>query len=285
MDPFKSDSDRLCLLVDGLPKELIVREWPDEYPGTYATWAEACGHPQGERGCKTCGLGGTCPFHALWDALISSVVRELDKTHHISRRSPARHLCVCQDSVHRGSTYPTRQGTGCMRQGESGKTFRERVMEKWGSKIDLSELPDEEPDLAHEDTIFLYGSSPSYRCYVSRHEGCEDGPGMPEDGCTCSCHGGPREKSCGSLGDHDPHDDCWGNGPFRKDRRQEWLTEKRREAGFCTCNSREIDEQGNRLHYEDCPMDGPAAQFHFHQSLDPELEKKIFEKYTKEQSE
>ncbi len=246
------DSDRLSAIIDSLPKDMIVREWPDDYAGTYATWADACGHPQGKRGCLACGLGGTCPFRAMWDALVSSVVREVDKRYTLHQRPPATHLCVCTDSVHRGSTCPRK----CpLREGESGKTFRERVMEKWGGKLDLSDLPDEEPDLNHEDALFVYGRRPSYRCYVSRHEDCEEGPGQPEDGCTCACHGGPREVSCGSLGDHDPHDECWGNGPFRKDMRREWLKQKREEAGLCTCNSREIDDKGNRLHYLECAME------------------------------
>lgn len=273
---------RLSPIVDSLPTEMIVREWPDEYPGTYASWAESIGHPVNDRGrCKTCGLAITCPLRALWDALISTVVREVDKLYTIHRRPPAAHLCVCSDSVHSGRTCPTRQPHGCPREGESGKTFRERCMEKWGARgLELDDLPDEEPDLNHEDVLFVFGSSPSYRCYVSRHEDCEDGPGEPEDGCTCACHGGPREVSCGALADHDPHGECWGNGPFRKDLRQAWLTERRSEAGLCTCSSREIDEQGNRLHYAECAQ--ALQDLAFHEPLDPELKKKIFAKYRKD---
>lgn len=281
-----TDSDRLCAIIDSLPKmnKMIVREWPDDYPGNYASWADSVGHGLDARGktCKTCGWGITCPMAALWDALISSVVREVDKRYTLHQRPPARHLCVCTDSAYAGRTCPIGP-SGCPRKGESGKTFRERVMEKWGSRIDLSDLPDEEPDLGHEDAVFTYGRSPSYRCYVSRHEDCEEGPGQPEDGCTCACHGGPREVSCGALGDHDPHGECWGNGPFRKDLRREWLKEKREEAGLCTCNSREIDDKGNRVHYMECPQS--AGQDKFHQPLSPELRAQLFEKYRREQSE
>lgn len=264
-DPFNTDSDRLCRIIDSLPKahEMIVREWPDDYPGTYASWADSVGHPIGSTGrCRTCGLAITCPLRALWDALVSSVVRELDKRYRITQRGPGRHLCVCADSVYRGRTCPSPDGrNGCPREGESGKTFRQRVMEKYAHlpwAEDPADLPDEEPNLDHEDTCFLFGSAPSYRCYVSRHEDCENGPGQPEDGCTCACHGGPREQHCGAIGDHGPHSDCWGSGPFRKDQRREWLTQKREEAGLCICNSREIDGQGRRVHYIDCPQDRPG---------------------------
>lgn len=234
-----TDSDRLCAIIDSLPKahEMIVREWPDDYPGNYRSWADNVGHPVNAKGrCKTCGNGITCPFAAFWDALVSSVVRELDKRYRISRRGPGRHLCVCTDSVYKGRTCPSPDSrNGCPREGESGKTFRERVMEKYADAPwaeDPALLPDEEPDLSHEDTLFVFGSAPSYRCYVSRHEDCEDGPGQPEEGCTCACHGGPRERHCGGIGDHDPHGECWGSGPFRKDRRREWLKERREEAGL-----------------------------------------------------
>lgn len=312
--------ERLSPIIDSLPKpdEMIVREWPDDYPGTYASWADSVGHPQGKRGCKTCGLGGTCPFRAFWDALVSSVVREVDKRYTIHQRPPAAHLCVCSDSVYNGRTCPRpSERSGCPREGESGKTFRERCLEKWGAKgIDLADLPDEEPDLNHEDVLFVFGRSPSYRCYVSRHEDCEEGPGQPEDGCTCACHGGPREVSCGAFADHDPHGECWGGGPFRKDLRREWLKQKREEAGLCTCNSREIDEDGKRLHYVECPQyaDTPCGWFTdynglrrhgieqgkkgstdfvpcekpeltFHQPIAPELIQKIAEKYGKKDDE
>lgn len=253
-----TDSDRLSAIIDSLPKSMIVREWPDDYPGTYGSWAESVGHglDRAGRTCKTCGWGITCPFRALWDALIASAVREVDKLYRITPRGPAGRLCVCGDSAYGGRQCPSpSQRSGCPREGMSGKTFRERVLAKWGAKAEeyLSSLPDEEPDLNHEDVIHLLGRSPSYRCYIARHEDCENGPGQPEDGCTCSCHGGPREVSCGGLGDHDPHGECWGNGPFREDLRRKWLTEKRREAGLCVCNSRETDENGNRVHYVECP--------------------------------
>lgn len=251
IDPFKEDSDRLNALVESLPENFWVGEYGGERdltPGTYQSWALSLGHEVTEnRICRTCGRGGTCVFHALWDALIASVVRELDRTHHISRRGPARHLCVCTDSVHSGSTCPTRQGNGCPREGESGKTFRERLMEKHRDELDQwMQLPDREPDLAHEDDAYLYGSHPSYRCYVSRHGDCEAGEGEPEDGCTCSCHGGPREVSCGALSDHDPHGTCWGNGPFRVDYRKAWL------EGVCLCSSRTTID-GVLVHEMGCP--------------------------------
>jgi hypothetical protein len=48
-------------------------------PGTLESWGEAVGHPLGPQGCWTCGRGVSCPFRAFYEAMIASVVRELDR--------------------------------------------------------------------------------------------------------------------------------------------------------------------------------------------------------------
>lgn len=211
-----TDSERLRKIMDSLFETFLIKEDPEHNtPGTYESWASAIGHPVGSTGrCITCGRGITCTLKAFYEVLVDSTVRELNKHYTMYRRGPAAHKCICGDSGNAG-TCPTRD-SGCPREGTSGKTFRERCMEKHRGWLDKAEdLPDEEPDLNHEDVRDALGPVPSYRCYVSRHKDCEVGAGQAEEGCTCSCHPGAREKSCGALADHDPHDECWGNGPFR----------------------------------------------------------------------
>lgn len=229
-----TDSNRLNEIIDSLPKGFPIKDFPDiPGPTTLLEWAVALGHPMDDKGrCPTCGTGVMCELLSFCEAMVSSVVRELDKLYTVRQRPPAAHLCICGDSARSGGTCPSsRQSSGCPREGESGKTFRERCMERHREWLKTAEdLPDEEPDLNHEDTRDRLGPSPSYRCYVSRHGDCEVEKGQAEEGCTCACHPGAREKNCGVLGDHDPHGECWGNGPFRKVpedarspyRRREW---------------------------------------------------------------
>jgi hypothetical protein len=73
-------------LIDLLPKDMIV--WNDDEElqhfghATGRWWLDNLGHPAcgpTHGCCKSCGCGGTCILGAFHDAMISSVVRELDR--------------------------------------------------------------------------------------------------------------------------------------------------------------------------------------------------------------
>lgn len=61
---------------------------------------------------------------------------------------------------------------------------RERLLEKVARN--------NRQDRDRNDPFNLWGSAPSYRCYVGRHGDCE--PEGAESGCTCSC--GHQEPVC-----------------------------------------------------------------------------------------
>lgn len=73
-------------LIDQLPKNMIL--WSDDeelqyFPNrTYDEWRQILGHPVAgptHHCCKTCGCGGSCLLGVFYDAVVSSVVRELDR--------------------------------------------------------------------------------------------------------------------------------------------------------------------------------------------------------------
>lgn len=73
-------------LTDQLPKDMTVWGFDDELPhfqhATLRWWRDNLGHPAAgptHSCCKTCGCGGTCTLGAFEDALISTVIRELDR--------------------------------------------------------------------------------------------------------------------------------------------------------------------------------------------------------------
>ncbi|PRX91936.1 hypothetical protein [Allonocardiopsis opalescens] len=73
-------------LIDQLPDGMTL--WGDDSeiaadwftPYDYEKWLEILGHPRAHPGCcKTCGCATTCVLGTFYDAVVSSVVRELDK--------------------------------------------------------------------------------------------------------------------------------------------------------------------------------------------------------------
>jgi hypothetical protein len=73
-------------LIDRLPKDMVIWDDEDELQhfahANAAWWMDTLNHPRSgptHSCCKTCGCGGTCTLGAYHDALISSVVRELDR--------------------------------------------------------------------------------------------------------------------------------------------------------------------------------------------------------------
>lgn len=76
---------------DDLIDQLLLTEttvWSDEEEvehfrhATLAWWREVLGHPPcgpTHSCCKTCGCGGSCMLGAFEDALVTTVVRELDR--------------------------------------------------------------------------------------------------------------------------------------------------------------------------------------------------------------
>jgi hypothetical protein len=73
-------------LIDLLPKDMVV--WNDDEElqhfghATARWWLDNLDHPAAgptHSCCKSCGCGGTCTLGAFHDAMISSVVRELDR--------------------------------------------------------------------------------------------------------------------------------------------------------------------------------------------------------------
>lgn len=70
-------------IIELLPEDMNI--WEDDseleaFPGRTRTWwAEALGHPTAHPGCcKTCGCATTCLHDAHHDALVSTILRELD---------------------------------------------------------------------------------------------------------------------------------------------------------------------------------------------------------------
>lgn len=101
-------------ILDQLPKSFRVVEDDADLtlvPGTLESWGEALGHPQGKRFCQTCGAGGTCSFRAFYDAMVASVVRELDKQGmlsppgiHVVRKEPLGDFRLTAKAFHPDDT-------------------------------------------------------------------------------------------------------------------------------------------------------------------------------------
>lgn len=101
-------------ILDQLPKSFRVVEDDADLtlvPGTLESWGEALGHPQGKRFCQTCGAGGTCSFRAFYDAMVASVVRELDKQGmlsppgiHVVRKEPLGDFRLTAKAFHQDDT-------------------------------------------------------------------------------------------------------------------------------------------------------------------------------------
>lgn len=69
-------------LINKIPDDMsIYGSDHSEGQWTWAQWREGLGHPYavGHGYCKTCGAGGPCELAAFYDAVMLSVVRELDK--------------------------------------------------------------------------------------------------------------------------------------------------------------------------------------------------------------
>lgn len=78
-----TEDERLDL-IELLPKDMNV--WADDdeldtFTGrTFTWWMDVLGHPNAHPGCcKTCGCAITCMAAAFHDALVASVLRELDE--------------------------------------------------------------------------------------------------------------------------------------------------------------------------------------------------------------
>lgn len=73
--------DEIC---DLLPRDMVIWDFEDEL-GWFANrdvneWREILGHPYKHRGCcATCGCATSCLFSVFHEAMIGSVIRELDK--------------------------------------------------------------------------------------------------------------------------------------------------------------------------------------------------------------
>lgn len=72
-------------LIDRLPDDMNVWEFEDEldhFPGRdWSWWRAQLGHPHatGHGYCQTCGPGGPCLLAVFHGALITTVVRHLDR--------------------------------------------------------------------------------------------------------------------------------------------------------------------------------------------------------------
>lgn len=71
-------------LIDLLPADMNIWDPEDELEVFVGRdrewWANALGHPKAHPGCcRTCGCAAPCFFQVYHDALISTVVRELDR--------------------------------------------------------------------------------------------------------------------------------------------------------------------------------------------------------------
>lgn len=76
--------DERLTLIDRLPVDMNI--WADDdeldvFTGRDRTWwADALGHPAAHRGCcRTCGCATTCLHDAYHEALVATVIRELNK--------------------------------------------------------------------------------------------------------------------------------------------------------------------------------------------------------------
>ncbi|QDO02189.1 hypothetical protein FNV62_43545 [Streptomyces sp. RLB3-17] len=87
-------------LIDLLPMDMVV--WNDEEElqhfghATARWWMDTMGHPVAgptHPCCKSCGCGGTCTLGAFHDAMISSVVRELDRIGALKKPDPEGARC------------------------------------------------------------------------------------------------------------------------------------------------------------------------------------------------
>lgn len=72
------------VLIDLLPAGMTLWADDEELPHfadrTWAWWRETLGHPKAHTACcKACGCATTCLLGAFYDAVVSSVVRELDR--------------------------------------------------------------------------------------------------------------------------------------------------------------------------------------------------------------
>lgn len=67
-----------------------------------------------------------------------------------------------------------------------------RELDRAGLLKEMPKRDERTEDEVLNDPFGLWGTAPSYRCYVSRHKDCE--PEGAEKGCTCSC--GHQEPVC-----------------------------------------------------------------------------------------
>jgi hypothetical protein len=69
--------------IDRIPDDMQIygNDWSEDQ-WTLSKWREALGHPAvtSHGYCQTCGPGTTCMLMAFFDAVLMSVVRELDAT-------------------------------------------------------------------------------------------------------------------------------------------------------------------------------------------------------------
>lgn len=84
MAPRRLTGDERLDLIDRLPADMNI--WADDDELEWFTgrdwrwWADALGHPKAHPSCcKTCGCATTCLHAAFHDALVATVIRELDK--------------------------------------------------------------------------------------------------------------------------------------------------------------------------------------------------------------
>lgn len=70
-------------VFDLIPGDMWI--WPNEQEGEHFShadwewWRDLLGHPQAHPGCcKTCGCAASCTLSTFYDAMITSVLRELD---------------------------------------------------------------------------------------------------------------------------------------------------------------------------------------------------------------
>lgn len=72
-------------IEDLLPKSYPIWADEEEIPGwaekfNYGYWMETLGHPTARRGCcKMCGCATSCSLGVFHEAMVTSVIRELDK--------------------------------------------------------------------------------------------------------------------------------------------------------------------------------------------------------------
>lgn len=71
------------IIFDLIPQDMVIWEDDEELPYRqgldWMSWRASLGHPYSGHGfCRTCGCGTTCILLIFKDALIASVIRELD---------------------------------------------------------------------------------------------------------------------------------------------------------------------------------------------------------------